>query len=127
MNVTVGRPARRRLPDGLAERSGPLPNVSNLNFAPGQTVPNLVVARIGTGGKVERAGQRRAPRHVLMDVVGWFGSGDTTIPGARLLTQTPERKLDTRVGIGGPGGADRRRTAPWPCRSRLPGRASPAS
>lgn len=98
MNVTAVNPTGHGFltvwPNGE-----PLPNTSNLNFAPGQTVPNLVVARLGTGGKVN-VQVSAGTAHVLVDVVGWFGSGSTTVPGARLLTQTPERKLDTRNGIG---------------------------
>ena len=33
---------------------------------------------------------------MLFDVVGWFGSRQTMTPGARLVSQTPSRKLDTR-------------------------------
>ena len=34
----------------------------------------------------------------------WAGVADTSVltPGSRLVAQTPERKLDTRIGIGGP-------------------------
>ena len=72
------------------------PNASVLNFAPGQSVPNLVLATVGAGGKISifnNAGNV----DVLADVVGWFGtaSGDifTPLAGSRIL--------DSRVGIGG--------------------------
>ena len=100
MNVTVVNPSTSGFVT-IWPAGGGLPNVSNLNFLPGQTVPNLVVARIGAGGKIN-VQVSAGTAHVLMDVVGWFGSGNTTLPGARLVTQTPERELDTRNGIGGP-------------------------
>src|SRR5207244_8213281 len=46
------------------------PVASSLNFSAGQTVPNLVLAKVGSAGKVNifnAAGQA----HVLFDVVGW--------------------------------------------------------
>jgi hypothetical protein len=47
------------------------PNASNLNFAPGQTVPNLVMVKVPPNGIVNvynAAGQV----HVIFDVVGYF-------------------------------------------------------
>jgi hypothetical protein len=48
-----------------------LPEASNLNFTAGQTVPNLVIARIGTGGKVSIA-NAHGSTFVIADVQGWF-------------------------------------------------------
>jgi hypothetical protein len=73
------------------------PNASNLNFTQGQTVPNLVIVKVGgpgpNDGKVNvynAVGQV----HVIFDVVGWFGSasGDVFNP------LPPSRVLDTRFG-----------------------------
>jgi len=47
------------------------PPTSNLNFSAGQTVPNLVVVRIGTGGNVSVYNQKGTV-HVIMDAVGYF-------------------------------------------------------
>jgi len=70
--------------------AGP-PLASNLNFAPGQTVANLVTVKVGADGNVlvyNAAGQT----HVIFDVVGWYGgSGDLFHP------LTPARILDTRT------------------------------
>ena len=51
----------------------PRPLAANLNFGPGQTVGNLVVAKVGTGGKVSlyNAG---GTTHVIADVAGWFNA-----------------------------------------------------
>ena len=76
-----------------------LPLVSNLNYMPSQTVPNLVVVKVGAGGQVDLYNNVGAT-HVVADVAGWFGldgaagSGFTALP--------PQRILDTRSGNGAP-------------------------
>ena len=126
MNVTVVAPSAAGFltvyPTGTA-----LPNASNLNFAAGQTVPNLVVARLGSGGQVDVT-LSAGTTDLLFDVVGWFGSTATLQPGSRLATQAPARMLDTRMPEPRPGvrrssGRVRRST----CRSCRPTRASRAS
>ena len=58
-----------------------LPGVSNLNFVPGQTVPNLVIVRIGTGLPPAAITQipgwvaffnRFGTTHLVVDVAGYF-------------------------------------------------------
>jgi hypothetical protein len=53
---------------GLTSR----PTASDLNFLARQTVPNLVVVKVGTDGTINVANLAGAT-HVLVDVVGWFG------------------------------------------------------
>jgi len=71
----------------------PRPEASNLNYVGGQTIPNLVIAKPGAGGKV--CIYSYATIDVLADVSGFFpaGSGFTPI-------SNPIRVLDTRSGIG---------------------------
>ena len=71
LNVTVAGPTAPSFltvfPTGDAK-----PNASNLNFVAGQIVANLVVAKLGTGGRLtfyNLAGST----HVIVDVAGWFG------------------------------------------------------
>ncbi len=74
------------------------PATSNLNFSPGQTVPNLVIVKVGPDGLVDlfnSAGQT----HVLADVMGWFPDG------SEFTGLTPVRLLDTRSGVGAPKAA----------------------
>ena len=52
----------------------PLPLASNLNFRPGQTVPNLVVAKQGAGGRMAIY-NAAGTAHVIADVAGWFDAG----------------------------------------------------
>jgi hypothetical protein len=103
LNVTVTQPTAAGF---LTAYPGgePAPQASNLNFRALQTVPNLVVARVGAGGAVELA-VSAGRAHVLADVVGWFATNDETRPGARIEPQVPERALDTRNGTGRPGTA----------------------
>jgi hypothetical protein len=51
----------------------PRPLASNLNFGPGQTVPNLVVAKVGAGGKVSIF-NGGGTAHLVADVAGWYGT-----------------------------------------------------
>src|SRR5207249_9813144 len=81
-----------------------VPNVANLNFVAGQTVPNLVTVKVGLDGygKVrDFAGET----HVVFDIQGWYGAPG----GGSLYTPIPpQRILDTRPApfgpIGGPVG-----------------------
>jgi hypothetical protein len=77
----------------------PRPDASNLNFAGGQVVPNLVVAKVGTGGKISLFNAAGAT-HVLADVSGWFSDSPAGAAG-RYRPLTPARILDTRDGTGG--------------------------
>ncbi len=87
--------------------AGGTPTVtSNLNFVRGETVPNLVVVRLGTGGQVVVTNER-GHVNVVADVVGYF----TAATGGRLVPVAPVRILDSRVGTGG-------YRAPWPAGSR---------
>ena len=49
----------------------PLTATSNLNFVPGQTVPNLVITKVGIEGMVSFYNVG-GDTHVIADVMGWF-------------------------------------------------------
>jgi len=70
VNVTVTQPTA---PGFLTVWGAgtPQPGVSNLNFAPGQTVPNLVCAPIGPGGAIS-VFNSSGTSHVLVDLFGYF-------------------------------------------------------
>lgn len=80
---------------------GSWPNTSNLNTQPGQTVPNLVLARVGAGGKI-RLYNFNYPTHMVADVAGWFDTNalTSTSRGSSFFGVPPQRVLDTRNGIG---------------------------
>jgi len=67
------------------------PNASNLNFGPGQTIPNLVLAKVGSGGQVSIYNDQGST-HVIADIAGWFPSVSD------LNAVSPARLMDTRPG-----------------------------
>jgi len=71
LNVTVTNPTG---PDSFLTvypSPSPRPLASNLNFRAGQTVANLVVARVGPTGAVTIYNNLGAV-HIVADVQGWF-------------------------------------------------------
>jgi hypothetical protein len=76
-----------------------VPPTSNLNLLAGETAPNLVMVKVGTGGKV-RIRNNTGAVHVVADVAGYFVPG-----GNRFVPVAPTRVLDTRDGTGGVAGA----------------------
>lgn len=71
----------------------PRPTASNLNYAAGGTVANLVVARLGDGGRV--CIYAHATVDVVADVAGWFVGDPGLVP-----LPSPVRLVDTRTGFG---------------------------
>ena len=65
------------------------PLASSLNLTPGLSIPNLVVAPVGTGGTVSIFNQFGSA-DVIVDVLGCFRPG-----GAGFVAMTPVRVLDT--------------------------------
>lgn len=60
---------------------GAPPNASNLNWEPGQTLPNLATVRIGADGKI-RIFNNAGSVHVIVDLAGYYVAIPTTAPGA---------------------------------------------
>jgi hypothetical protein len=71
LNVTVNEPDQAGYLTVFPE--GSVPNASNVNFAPRQTVANLVLARIGSDGSVRIANTSPGASYVIGDVFAWFG------------------------------------------------------
>jgi hypothetical protein len=76
-----------------------MPTASNLNYVAGQTVPNLVVVKVGTNGKVALTNRSAGTVQLIADLAGWFSGGSTAMPGA-FTALAPKRLLDTRIGVG---------------------------
>ena len=93
LNVTVTEPTVAGyvtvFPTGSAQ-----PTASNLNFVPGETVPNLVIAKIGSGGRVSLFNSA-GTTHLVADVSGYYTTGSQLVP------TVPIRLLDTRDSTGG--------------------------
>lgn len=81
-----------------------LPTASNLNFAPGETIPNLVVAKLGSDGMVNLTAVLGRPASVqlIADVAGYVVGGTPSAAGA-MVPLAPSRVLDTRTGNGATG------------------------
>ncbi len=75
---------------------GDVPNVSNLNFRPSETVASAAVVPIGVDGKI--CVYQSADAHVLVDLNGAFGATSGFLPIA------PQRADDTRKTGGPPPG-----------------------
>lgn len=73
-----------------------LPNSSNLNFNAGETVPNLVVAKVGANGEVDLANIAPGTAQLVVDLEGCYSAslGDAFVP------LSPYRSLDSRTGLG---------------------------
>jgi hypothetical protein len=73
-----------------------VPVASNLNYVKDQTTPNMVIAKLGAGGKVCFYSQQ--PTDLIVDVSGYFPAGSGYVPLAR-----PQRAADTRgkARVGG--------------------------
>jgi hypothetical protein len=94
MNVTVDAPDSQSFVT-VWPKGESLPDASNLNMQAGQTVPNLVVAKVGAGGQVSLR-NAFGSTDLIADVLGWFPTG------VGLQALTPVRILDTRSGNGAP-------------------------
>jgi hypothetical protein len=103
MNVTVTQPTGSGYLT-LSPAGKPRPFTANLNFTPGQTVPNLVVVKLGAGGKVN-VFNSSGSTHVIFDVAGFYTDSGVSNAG-RYNALVPARLLDTRGGQRlGPGGS----------------------
>ena len=67
------------------------PTASNLNFTAGESIPNLVIAKVGAGGKVSLY-NFSGTTDLVVDVLGYFPSAST------YTGLSPARLLDTRPG-----------------------------
>ncbi len=98
LNVTVANPAASSFltvwPSGVGR-----PLSSNINFTALQSVPNMVIVKLGTGGKISLFSPTNTD--VVVDVLGWFpatGSFTGIVP-ARLMDTRPS----STVGALTPG------------------------
>lgn len=74
----------------------PVPGASNLNAGAGQTVPNLVTVRIGSGGAISLYNSGGTV-HLIADIAGYY---TPDAAGAGFAPVEPSRILDTRSGVG---------------------------
>ena len=100
MNVTVTSPTQSGFitawPSGEDQ-----PTVSNINFVPGQTVPNMVAVKVGANGKVNLFNSA-GNTDLIADVTGYY-TATAPSSGGRFTAVSPARLLDTRDGTGTAG------------------------
>ncbi len=72
------------------------PTASNLNYAAGQSVANLVTAKLSSSGTL--CFYSRVDTHLIADVAAWYGVEEP----AGLVDLEPKRLLDTREAVGIP-------------------------
>lgn len=96
LNVTVVSPTASNFLRVYPSGSAP-PNASNINFLAGQTIPNMVIARVGSDGRIAIYNEQGSSQ-VVVDVVGWFPDGSD------YTGVDPQRLLDTRTSAQGGGG-----------------------
>ena len=94
LNMTVTNVTRNGSFITVWPAGSPQPVVSNLNNVAGIARPNLVVARIGTGGQISIANDSGSA-DLIADVVGYFSAGAYKSGGV-ITGLTPSRILDTR-------------------------------
>lgn len=78
------------------------PMASNLNYVPGQSVPNLASVRLDATGRLALYNGSAGTTDLLADVAGYYLSGTPATTGAFVPT-APTRILDTRANVGAVG------------------------
>jgi len=89
------------------------PNASSVNFVAGQTVPNAVIAKVGTNGRIS-INNALGSTHVIVDILGYMSSAAPgrhfPVPAARLFDTRPSNvapiganasRAVTVTGVGG--------------------------
>lgn len=99
MNVTVTQPTSNGFVTAYASGAA-RPGTSNLNYGPGQTVPNMVTVPVGSDGKVTLFNASNGSAQLIADVAGYYLGGTASEPGT-FQPVSPQRSLDTRTS-GGP-------------------------
>ncbi len=74
-------------------KGDPMPPTSNLNWAGGETVANLVTVAVGVEGRIV-VRNRSGSAHVVVDIQGAWGPA-----GVWIEPMAPQRVLDTRSGV----------------------------
>ncbi|MFJ6754813.1 MULTISPECIES: hypothetical protein [unclassified Streptomyces] len=95
LNVTVTNPSKDGHVRVYAE-GGEVPTTSNVNYTPGQTVPNMVIASVGQNGYVDIYNHGAGELDLIADVTGYFSKSAAN----GYTSLEPSRIVDTREGLG---------------------------
>ncbi|UKA64019.1 S8 family serine peptidase [Arthrobacter sp. FW306-04-A] len=102
MNITVANTASNGFITAYAAGTSQ-PNTSNVNYGPGQIVPNFAITPVSADGTISFTNTSSGTVELIADTSGYFLGGAATDPGA-FSAQVPFRQLDTRIGTGGVNG-----------------------
>ena len=80
-----------------------VPATSSTNFAAGETRAHSVVVAPGADGKVTLRNGSVGALDLIADIAGYYTAGAPTA-GGEFASLAPARVLDTRTGLGAPGG-----------------------
>ncbi|MDT7570456.1 MAG: hypothetical protein QOE05_630 [Actinomycetota bacterium] len=72
--------------------TAPPPQISNINLSARQIVPNLVIAKVGQGGRL-RLRNSAGSVDLIADLAGWY---ENSTSGSLFHVLAPQRVLDTR-------------------------------
>jgi hypothetical protein len=114
LNVTVVDPTAQSYVT-VWPTGAPQPNASNLNFTAGTTIPNLVIAKVGTNGNISLY-NHDGTTHLLADIVGYFTDGQphavSPAPTTTTIATSPTTTTTTTIATTSPP-----TTAPGPTTS----------
>ena len=101
INLTVTNAARSGFVTAFPTGVG-VPTASTLNFVAGDTIANLAVVRLGTGGSLSLHNGSSGRIDLVADVAGYYvGDGTSGVAGTT-VPLSPSRILDTRSALGSP-------------------------
>jgi hypothetical protein len=95
LNVTVTTPSSGGFITAYPDKTT-LPNASNVNYSKNETVPNMVVVKVGSDGKVAFHNSSPGTAQLIVDLEGCY----STAVGSVFVPLNPVRVLDTRNGTG---------------------------
>ena len=100
INLTVTNPTAGGYVAVYPEGVTTVPNISNANFVPGQTVGNLVVVK-ADAGKIKVINPTLGTLHVVIDLIGTFEIDAANLTGAgRYVAIDPQRVYNSRDDVG---------------------------
>jgi hypothetical protein len=98
VNLTVTEPDQAGYITAYPCGAASPPLSSQVNFLPGENRANQSMVGLGGGALCVFT---FVTTHLVVDVAGWFGPGDSGVP---LQPITASRQVDTRSAVGGPKG-----------------------
>ncbi|WAH98277.1 S8 family peptidase [Arthrobacter sp. MMS18-M83] len=99
MNITVTAPTAAGYITAYAGGTAK-PDTSNVNYGPGQTVPDFAITPVAADGTVSFTNSSSGTVQLIADTSGYYLAGTPTQSGTFKSLDVPRRQLDTRNGTG---------------------------